>query len=329
MLHHALGYAVEQQFLDLNPVERVQWKAPEVAKTVDRRVVANPGQVRVLLDAVSEQGKTGDRLTAFFGCIYYAGARPSEALAITVDNLTLPEQGWGRLDLVNSEPWAGVDWTDDGKPRDRRGLKRRGQHETRPVPIPPELVALLRRHLDTYGTGEGGRLFRTLRGWSSAGQPLHGAVAAGAGSGAHPGAGGLSADTAAVRPAARGRVAVAERGRAGDGGCPSCRAQRRRPVAGVRELRGRPGPLRERSDHGRADRQQSAGETGETGRTGKAGKAGKTGESGGAGEPGKTGRTGEPERSGDVTDATGAGCDILEQHPAGTWRADSGEPDVA
>lgn len=129
-----------------------------------RRRAANPAQVAALLDAVSRQGRTGDRLTAFFGCIYYAGTRPSEALAVIVDNLTLPDHGWGRLDLVNSEPRAGVDWTDDGKPRDRRGLKRRGQHETRPVPIPPELVALLRRHIERYGTGESGRLFRTLRG---------------------------------------------------------------------------------------------------------------------------------------------------------------------
>ncbi|PRX45839.1 hypothetical protein B0I32_1462 [Nonomuraea fuscirosea] len=32
---------------------------------------------------------------------------------------------------------------------------------TRPVPIPPELVAILRTHLDTHGTAKDGRLFRT------------------------------------------------------------------------------------------------------------------------------------------------------------------------
>ncbi|MCK9903163.1 hypothetical protein MXD63_24250 [Frankia sp. Cpl3] len=37
----------------------------------------------------------------------------------------------------------------------------------------------------------------------------------------------------------------------------------------------------------------------------------------------------DPGPTGDVTDSAGAGCEILDAHPAGTWRADSGEPDVA
>ena len=34
----------------------------------------------------------------------------------------------------------------------------------RRVPIPPELVTLLRKHIDQYGTAPDGRLFRTYRG---------------------------------------------------------------------------------------------------------------------------------------------------------------------
>lgn len=48
--------------------------------------------------------------------------------------------------------------------RDERGLKRRARTATRPVPIPPELVTLLRAHLTTYGTDADGRLFRGVRG---------------------------------------------------------------------------------------------------------------------------------------------------------------------
>ncbi|MEI2809542.1 MAG: hypothetical protein V9F00_04900 [Nocardioides sp.] len=45
----------------------------------------------------------GRRLVAFFGCMYYAALRPSEALALTVDDLELPDpadpdgDGWGHL----------------------------------------------------------------------------------------------------------------------------------------------------------------------------------------------------------------------------------------
>ncbi len=164
VFHHALGYAVERRWLDANPVDRVQWRAPEVAKTVDRRVVANPAQVRDLLGAVAGQGTTGRHLVAFYGCLYFAGTRPSEGLAVRESDCFLPDDGWGRLDLVANEPRAGHGWTDGTAPRERRGLKRRGENETRPVPIPPEYVRMLREHIDTFGVGVDGRLFRTATG---------------------------------------------------------------------------------------------------------------------------------------------------------------------
>jgi len=40
VLYNALGYAVEIGLLAANPVDRIQWKSPGVAETVDRRVVA-------------------------------------------------------------------------------------------------------------------------------------------------------------------------------------------------------------------------------------------------------------------------------------------------
>lgn len=114
---------------------------------------------------VRAQGARGEHLEAFFGCLYYAGLRPSEAVALTAADCTLPDAGWGRIDLVAAEPKAGRAWTDTGNVRDRRGLKHRSRTAVRPVPIPPELVDLLRSHLKTYGTTtDGGRLFRTARG---------------------------------------------------------------------------------------------------------------------------------------------------------------------
>jgi hypothetical protein len=42
-------------------------------------------------------------------------------------------------------------WT-DGSARPERGLKHRAAHETRTIPIPPELVRLLRAHIKRYRT---------------------------------------------------------------------------------------------------------------------------------------------------------------------------------
>ncbi|GAA1334472.1 hypothetical protein GCM10009660_12130 [Catellatospora bangladeshensis] len=101
---------------------------------------------------------------AFFAVGYYAAARPAEGLALREDDCALPEEGWGVLMLGESRPAAGKRWTDSGEVHDRRGLKHRGRKEVRQVPIPPVLVGILRDHLDRYGVGPEGRLFRSPNG---------------------------------------------------------------------------------------------------------------------------------------------------------------------
>jgi integrase len=164
VLASALGYAVERRLLPASPLSRIQWKATEVAETVDRRSVASPDQAARLLAAVRRQGPRGEHMEAFFGCLYYAALRPSEAIALRAADLVLPDSGWGRIDLAASSPRAGTAWTDDGASRQERGLKHRPPGETRSIPIPPALVELLRHHLKQHGTGPGGRVFRTARG---------------------------------------------------------------------------------------------------------------------------------------------------------------------
>ena len=161
---NALGYAVERRLLPANPLGQIQWKASEVAETVDRRSVASPAQAQQLLEAVRGQGPRGEHMEAFFGCLYYAALRPAEAVALREADCVLPGRGWGRIDLAASRPCAGTGWTDDGASREERGLKHRASGETRSIPIPPVLVRMLRAHTARYGTGPGGHLFRTARG---------------------------------------------------------------------------------------------------------------------------------------------------------------------
>lgn len=161
VFYNALGLAVERRLLPANPIDQVQWTAPEVAQAIDRRVVASPDQVRELLDAVRRAGRRGDHLVAFFGCLFFAGMRPGEVVALRADQCVLPADGWGRVELTTSEPRAGAAWTDDGAARESRELKRRSVAEVRSVPIPAELVELLRAHLGRYGVAPDGRLFRS------------------------------------------------------------------------------------------------------------------------------------------------------------------------
>jgi hypothetical protein len=65
--------------------------------------------------------------------------------------------------LEKAEPHAGKDWTNTGKNRDKRQLKQRAVGESRTVPCPPELTALLNQHIEQFGTGPDGLLFRGER----------------------------------------------------------------------------------------------------------------------------------------------------------------------
>jgi integrase len=164
VLSNALRYAVERDLLAANPLSRIDWEPPPTDDEVNFEFVPEPRQAQDLIQAVREQGKRGEHLYALFGCLYYAAMRPSEAAALTRRNCKLPATGWGELVLTSSRPEVGSGWTDDGKPYEERGLKRRARKATRSIPIPPVLVHMLRDHLDTYGTAEDGRLFRATRG---------------------------------------------------------------------------------------------------------------------------------------------------------------------
>lgn len=159
-----LSLAVEERMFESNPLASIRWRAPKTNRAVDQRVVVSPAQARKLLDAVRATKRSGPRLVAFLGCLYYSALRPEEAVDLRRRNLELPAEGWGWILLERSALDTGKAWTDSGKQRDDRQLKHRAIGDTRRVPCPPELVELLRRHLETYGVDGEGRLFRGERG---------------------------------------------------------------------------------------------------------------------------------------------------------------------
>lgn len=161
VFHACLSYAAELGLLPANPLDTIRWRPPAAARTVDPRLVPGPGQVTAIL---AEVNRIAPELTAFFGCLYYAALRPAEAVALRAGDCHLPLAGWELLTLDATLPRTGSAWTGNGTPHERRGLKHRPGSAIRRVPMPPQLITLLRRHLDTYGTSSDGTLFRSPRG---------------------------------------------------------------------------------------------------------------------------------------------------------------------
>jgi integrase len=180
VLHRVLGYAVRKKRLDSNPVSThnlpESWIAPESPDdAIDPRSVGTPSLIAAMLVACSYIGFTqGPRFVGFYACMYYAMMRPSEVAALTKDGCYLPERGWGYLTFADASPAPGRAFTDDGQVHEHRGLKGRtkgrpnpggrARRPTRRVPVPPELVLLLREHIARFGTAPDGRLFRSEKG---------------------------------------------------------------------------------------------------------------------------------------------------------------------
>ncbi|MCK1812720.1 site-specific integrase [Streptomyces sp. XM4011] len=165
IFYNALEYAIEAGRLAENPIHKVKWSLPDpVDEVLDPATVPNPKLARELLSAVRAQGARGRRLHAFFGCLYYGTARPAEGVGLDRAGCrSLPKRGWGLLAYQRTRPRVGAAWTNSGQAHDDRGLKKRSRKAVRLVPIPPELVAMLRWHIEAYGFAPDGRLFRTNR----------------------------------------------------------------------------------------------------------------------------------------------------------------------
>src|SRR5450756_175249 len=106
-------------------------------------------------------------MVGFFACMYYAALRPGEVLHLRQQECalpTLPETGWGELVLTGSTQYTGSTWGDNGKGLEDRALTHRASRSTRRVPVCPELVRILRHHMDTDACGPDGRLFVTRTG---------------------------------------------------------------------------------------------------------------------------------------------------------------------
>ncbi|PXY32105.1 tyrosine-type recombinase/integrase [Prauserella muralis] len=176
-LRNAIDFAIERKLLDSNPLADVKMKKRKFTlHQVDPRSVINPTQARVLLQAVSEYGRQGPPLVAFFGLMYYAGLRPEEAANVKKENLSLPDSGWGELRLERARAEVSAEWTDSGEASEEGPLKHRELDEGRKVPCPPALTRMLHQHLARFGTAPDGRLFRGARDGGRIGSSVYGRV---------------------------------------------------------------------------------------------------------------------------------------------------------
>jgi hypothetical protein len=250
VFYNALGYAVEQGLLGANPVDRIQWRAPEVAETVDRRVVASPAQAQLLLAAVRAQGPRGQHLEAFFGCVYYARHAALGGGVAAGRRLSPARPGWAALTWLPPSHVPGAARPTTAPPTKPAASSTAPSTRCGRSPSRPTWSRCCAPTSSGTAPARTGRLFRTARDGAIQ-ESAYGAIWRAARTAAFTGA--QQASPLARRAYDLRHAAVSLWLNAG---VPATEvaprpAQRRRPAQGLRPLHRRPGRRRQPAHHRR------------------------------------------------------------------------------
>jgi len=133
-----------------SPTGRSRRKARRKRSAVDIRRLPGPATMAAIFEALPTHQPGSRTYQAMTAVMYFAGLRPSEVVMLRPQALRLPDEGWGAIEVVEAD----IDWDEPGEPKTG----------DRTVPIPPELVVLLRKWIADRSLGPCDLLFRTRTG---------------------------------------------------------------------------------------------------------------------------------------------------------------------
>lgn len=167
VVHHLFKMAAREGLVPANPIDNVDARVVKRPRAIDKATIPTFDQAKELIELASALG--GQRNYAWLSCILYAGMRPEEVSQLHLSEMTLPSDGsYGEARVHGGTVNAGKRYSNSGTAYDRQGQKwRHVDAAPRQVPLPPELVSIIRDHIASYGVGQDGLLFR-----NKAGNPL-------------------------------------------------------------------------------------------------------------------------------------------------------------
>lgn len=147
--------AVELGVLEVDPWPpaprgRAQRKSAHTTRSVAIRSLPDPETMVTVIEAIATNQPASRTYQVMTAVAYYSGLRPSEVVMLRARALHLPARGWGRIDVTEAD----VSFDVSGEPKTG----------PRSVPIPRQLVDLLRAWVDEHGNHPEDLLFRTRTG---------------------------------------------------------------------------------------------------------------------------------------------------------------------
>ena len=145
-INHAIAMGVLPD--DLWPKAPPRTKKSRSGTTINAKDLPTAAQVAVALDAMINHRQESHGYRLLTACVYYAGLRPSEARALSVEDFDLPADGWGSVEVHAAVQDEGNTW---GSADEQIGTTKTATD--RVVPIPPKLVDLVREYIGDRTTG--------------------------------------------------------------------------------------------------------------------------------------------------------------------------------
>jgi integrase len=146
-----LKAAVEAKHITAVPwpaTKRKRTKTAKKSKRVDVAKLPKQAQALPLIDALRNSRSESEGYRVLSAVCYFSGTRPGESRAVHIEKLTLPETGWGALEVDEAVKEAGDAYGTDGEDVD---VTKTGEERT--VPLPPQLVAILCEYVGDRTSG--------------------------------------------------------------------------------------------------------------------------------------------------------------------------------
>ena len=132
------------------PRGRSKRKATRVKRSVPIRSLPSPEVMARVIETIPSHQPASQTYRVMTAVAYYAGLRPSEVVMLRAKSVDLPDTGWGHIEVTEAD----VDFDEPGEPKTGPRI----------VPIPRQLVDILRTWVDDHDFGGDDLLFRTRTG---------------------------------------------------------------------------------------------------------------------------------------------------------------------
>ena len=149
-----LNHAVSLDIIKKNPISSAVFTLPKTEQTIDVEALPTLQEVRDLCASLNDGSKTGRAAEVFASIMWLAGTRPGECLGLRARHFRKNRKGQYELALTDNVVQVSRAFSSSGISQTTKQLKARAERHVRRVPLPNELVQILKDYVEDKDADE-------------------------------------------------------------------------------------------------------------------------------------------------------------------------------